>query len=356
MVPFLSPLVPPTMHDYTSTCLNPAERREWRTLSVAERAEWISAIKCLPNMPHNASVIETQFDESQPRLNPNSSYYDDFVFVHNDLAKIIHGTGYFFPWHRHYLHTMETVMRTHCGYKGVMPYWDWAQDAPDFENSPFWNDSDPESGLGGWGNPDAHMQVQDGAFAGFKVAYPYPHVLHRHFDLQPWLNTSIGFHIIPTRMVNETFTRAEVARVVNGHVGDYRGFQQDVAALPGMHSSIHRIVGGDLAGLCPSDAPKNQCNAYTLGISLNDPLFYLLHAMLDKVWYEWQNAHLVNKNLFSGGSIEHMESTEDFDKYPAGGPPDLDLTSILPSNGLHGPATIGDVLSTTGGYLCYVYV
>ena len=139
-------------------------------------------------------------------------------------------------------------------------------DAPDFENSPFWSGSDPESGLGGWGNPDAHMQVQDGAFAGFKVAYPYPHVLHRRFNLQPWLNTSIGFHIIPTRMVNETFTRAEVARVVNSHVGDYRGFQQDVAALPvstglfhhspsllnlmsghnvqGMHSSIHRIVGG----------------------------------------------------------------------------------------------------------------
>ena len=50
--------------------------------------------------------------------------------------------------------------------------------------------------------------------------------------------------------------------------------------------------------------------------------------MLDKVWYEWQNAHLVNKNLFSGGSIEHMESTEDFDKYPVGGPPDLDVRAL----------------------------
>lgn len=47
--------------------------------------------------------------------------------------------------------------------------------------------------------------------------------------------------------------------------------------------------------------------------------------MIDKIWYDWQNAHPANKNLFSGGSIEHMESTEAFDKYPAGGPPDLDV-------------------------------
>lgn len=109
---------------------------------------------------------------------------------------------------------------------------DLLPDAPDLENSLFWSDSDPESGLGGWGNPDADMQVEDGGFARFKLAYPSPHNLRRHFRVRPWLNTSRGFHIIPTRMVNESFTRAEVTRVVNSYVGDYRGFQQNVTALP----------------------------------------------------------------------------------------------------------------------------
>ncbi|KDR66552.1 hypothetical protein GALMADRAFT_259070 [Galerina marginata CBS 339.88] len=355
MVPFLSPLAPPATHEHISKCVNPAVRREWRTLSVAERTEWIGAIKCLAKMPHNSSVHETQFRAFQPRLNPNSSFFDDLTFVHNDLIELIHGTGLFFPWHRHHLRTLENAIRTHCGYKGVMSYWDWTQDAPDFENSLFWNDSDPESGLGGWGNPDADMQVADGAFAGFKLAYPVPHNLRRHFRLRPYLNTSRGFHIIPTRMVNESFTRAEVMRVISSYVGDYRGFQKELGALPGMHSSVHSIVGGDLAGECPSDAPEGKCHK-SVGYSPNDPLFYLHHGMIDKIWYDWQNAHPANKNSFSGGSVEHMANTEDFDKYPAGGPPDLDLTSSLPSNGLHGPVTVGDVLSTTGGYLCYDYV
>lgn len=107
-------------------------------------------------------------------------------------------------------------------------------DAPDFEHSDFWNDSDPKSGLGGWGNPDSNAEVQDGAFAGFKLAYPYPHVLRRRFRPRPWLNTLWGsmFHIDPLRMVNESFTRAEVDRIVNSYVGDYRGFQASMAALP----------------------------------------------------------------------------------------------------------------------------
>lgn len=64
--------------------------------------------------------------------------------MHNDLIEIvgldadsshlvsnsnlqIHGTGLFFPWHRHHLRTLENAMRTHCGYTGVMSYWDWTQ-------------------------------------------------------------------------------------------------------------------------------------------------------------------------------------------------------------------------------------
>ena len=37
----------------------------------------------------------------------------------------IHGTGFFLPWHRIYVQTLEDEMRAKCGYTGVQPYWDW---------------------------------------------------------------------------------------------------------------------------------------------------------------------------------------------------------------------------------------
>jgi hypothetical protein len=37
-------------------------------------------------------------------------------------------------------------------------------DAPDFYESSFWKDSDPNCGLGGWGDPNADYQVPDGGF------------------------------------------------------------------------------------------------------------------------------------------------------------------------------------------------
>ena len=48
MVPFFGPPPIPPVSDFrlgTNACLHPAERREWRTLSKAERVEWISAVK-----------------------------------------------------------------------------------------------------------------------------------------------------------------------------------------------------------------------------------------------------------------------------------------------------------------------
>ena len=39
----------------------------------------------------------------------------------------IHQTGYFLPWHRLYVQTLEDQMSAKCGYTGVQPYWDWTQ-------------------------------------------------------------------------------------------------------------------------------------------------------------------------------------------------------------------------------------
>ena len=39
----------------------------------------------------------------------------------------IHFTGLFLPWHRWYVHSVETALRTKCDFTGASPYWDWSK-------------------------------------------------------------------------------------------------------------------------------------------------------------------------------------------------------------------------------------
>lgn len=59
-------------------CESAAVRREWRSLSVDEKANWISAVNCLANLPHDDALSPT-FDTAFSRIpivNSSSSYYD----------------------------------------------------------------------------------------------------------------------------------------------------------------------------------------------------------------------------------------------------------------------------------------
>jgi tyrosinase len=101
-------------------------------------------------------------------------------------------------------------------------------DAPDFYESSFWKDSDPKSGLGGWGNPNADYQVPDGAFHALPLAYPVPHNIRRNFTL-----VSIPFPGGPgpaTPIVNDpsNFSASEIESILEISPGDYKQFQIDV--------------------------------------------------------------------------------------------------------------------------------
>ncbi|PCH98003.1 MAG: hypothetical protein COB85_02340 [Bacteroidetes bacterium] len=54
----------------------------------------------------------------------------------------------------------------------------------------------------------------------------------------------------------------------------YTAFTQELEDGP--HNSVHGWVGGDMGSL--PDAP-------------GDPLFWMHHAMIDKIWHDWQQTH-----------------------------------------------------------------
>ncbi|KAL0955841.1 hypothetical protein HGRIS_002043 [Hohenbuehelia grisea] len=74
-------------------------RREWRTLSRAERADWINAIKCLANIRHERLSLSLHGEYISPdKVRP--SLYDDFAYAHATAERAAHITPYFLPWHR----------------------------------------------------------------------------------------------------------------------------------------------------------------------------------------------------------------------------------------------------------------
>jgi len=321
----------------------PSVRREWRSLAPRERAAWIDAVKCLNNLPHNSSLVPT-FNTSYtviPPVNTSGSFYDDFVYVHMDLSPIIHFTGQFLPWHRAYVKDFESALQEKCGYKGTQPYWDWTLDSSNFQNSTFW-DPDAASGVGGWGDPNNDDQITDGGFADFTVSYPVPHRIRRQYT--PTLPTG--------ESLAARFTPQSQMVMVNGSVGDFISFQA-IFEGTGSHGAVHRIVGGDLLGNCPSTAPAGCVGGPKW--SPNDPLFMLHHSMVDKLWYDWQKANPANFWSFTGGSVAVVNNFVVDPAWPNGGPPFMNFSTPIPTDGIMNEYTVYELMDPRNERLCYTY-
>jgi hypothetical protein len=63
------------------------------------------------------------------------------------------------------------------------------------------SDTDPESGIGGWGTLDNDYQITKGAFShGFQLAYPIPHRLRRNYTetyVNPRTGVDTGAKLLP---------------------------------------------------------------------------------------------------------------------------------------------------------------
>jgi tyrosinase len=102
----------------------------------------------------------------------------------------------------------------------------------------------------------------------------------------------------------------------------------------GVHLGGHYTIGGD-AGSDFFNSPS-------------DPAFWFHHAMIDRVWWIWQNLDLEKRERAIAGTITFLNQ-----------PPSREgrLDDVL-GLGYVGPPniTVNDAMSTVGGPFCYVYV
>ena len=337
-----------------------------RTLQSNEKAEYLNAVKCILSKP----ALTAPFENSGVK-----SRFDDLLYTHIQQTFSVHYVGHFLAWHRFFVATYETMLRDECGYKGAQPYWDWTLDTPaeKWASSPVF---DPETGFGGNGpfvatEPGDWMDVPgrtgggcvvDGPFAGINdivhlgpgdsVTYN-PQCLKR--DLSPYFagrylamnQTQLtlsqpDFGWFNTIMEGSTSFEASAVHG-GGHygVGGRFGTLSDPldVSLKAEMTFINSLI----------DFPGQMGDLYA---SPADPIFYLHHANIDRVWWSWQKLDLEARLIDISGPIEMM----DYNNAKAG---NVTLDFPLTVGVSAADVTVGDVMNISGcgstGALCYDY-
>ncbi|KAK4154903.1 hypothetical protein C8A00DRAFT_42372 [Chaetomidium leptoderma] len=330
----------------TCTLANAAIRRDWYfgplllfhslfhdTLTMT--LDYIRAVKCLWTSPS----VDPAFSAAQ-------NHFDDYVAVHMNQTNFIHGTANFLTWHRYLIYIWEQNLRTQCGYKGYLPYWNWFKHQTDLTKSPVFDGID--TSLGGDGEFSAHNGsvvgsgriwlpsgngggcVRSGPFVGFTI-----NIGPVQPAMQGYSPVFTDRRDLTTAASTSTFTAENLLNVTIGAASATVGTFQDELQGPlgtlRLHGAGHYAMGGD------------GSDVFT---SLNDPAFYLHHAMVDRLYWIWQVLHPAVANTVNG--------TITFRNNPPSRPGRVD---DLLEMGELGPAIpIKDVLNTLGGTpLCYIY-
>ncbi|XXG94400.1 hypothetical protein Hte_000655 [Hypoxylon texense] len=286
-------------------CRKPAVRREWRELGSLGRLEYLRAVKCLSSIPSTVC---------------NGTLHDEFAYIHRMIGDYSHEAAPFLPWHRYFIHIYEQTLKKRCQYEGTLPYWDWTRDWANLTQAPVW---DATEGFGGNGNVDLPTTVgdgrcvQDGPFAGLQVQYYNedwnPHCLSRGF-----LTGELQDHFGAQRL-----NSSAMAAVL-----DEPGYYGFVLKLEdGPHSAIPITVRGDFLRFT---AP-------------NDPIFFLHHGQIDRLWWKWQSKDPEARMLAYDGPSRHNSSVT------------AQLTDPIEMVGLAPDVSVSSVMNINDGLLCYKY-
>ncbi|KAI9744548.1 MAG: hypothetical protein M1818_002077 [Claussenomyces sp. TS43310] len=352
----------------TCTLQNVAVRREWGTLSNEERKDYTDAVLCMLSKPSKFTSAQVPGAKSR---------FDDFMAIHMNQTLTIHGTFSFLAWHRYFTWLYEQALRDECGYKGYQPvsisrmtdeatrltftnqYWNWGKYAFDPINSPIFDGSDYS--MSGNGEYEAH-NATEGLTTGLNPIPPGPGggcvktgpFKNMTVNLGPVTPTLAEPEVHPASSLlayNPRCLKRDVSQWVSSrytkdsdtgdliiNYNDISSFQARMqgnfsAGFYGVHTGGHFTIGGDPGG--------------DLFSSPGDPAFYLHHGQIDRTWWIWQNQDMENRKSAIGGTITINNSPPS-----RNGTLDdmIDMVVNAP------PIKISELLSTTEGPFCYIYV
>ncbi|KAJ5899314.1 hypothetical protein N7495_004058 [Penicillium taxi] len=329
-------------------------RRDWRAFSSLQKKAYIKSVLCLQSLPSRTPSI----------LVPGArTRYDDFVATHINQTLHIHFTGTFLGWHRWFIYNFESALHDECGYTGDYPYWTWAADAGSMEKSQVFDGSDTSmSGNGAYvanrsdvilslgANAPIYLPpgsgggcVTSGPFKDYKVNLG-PEALALPGNLTATSVNPFDYNPrclkrdLTTKILQKWGNYTSIVDLIlaNNDIWDFEMVMQGVpgSGSIGVHGAGHYSMGGD--------------PARDVYVSPGDPAFWHHHGMIDRTWWIWQNLDLKNRQNAISGTGTFLNSPVS---------PNTTLDTVIDigySNG--GPIAMRDLMSTTGGPFCYVYV
>ncbi|KAF2440193.1 Di-copper centre-containing protein [Karstenula rhodostoma CBS 690.94] len=331
--------------DANATCTmhNIAVRREWSTFSTKEKKNYIAAVQCLASKPAKAPSFVAPGAKTR---------YDDFVATHTNQTLSTHGTGNFLTWHRYFTWAYEQALRNECSYRSYQPYYNWPKWSDDPSKSPVLDGSDTSMSGDGSSQPgrnatcipsndlcqislapgDGGGCVQSGPFTNFTVNLgPVAPALT---DVAPNANMSgLGHNPRCLYLVHRR----------PGLFADHRPHRHRLLLHP--HAGRLRVR----LPRCAHGRPlhRRRRPGGDLFASPGDPFFYFHHAMIDRVYWVWQNQD-VEKRLRAVGNTAMLNNMPPSRNATLEDELDLGFVGVP-------VVTIGEASSTLAGPFCYVY-
>ena len=201
-----------------------------------------------------------------------------------------HQTWYFTPWHRGYLLALEAQLRADVIKLGgpstwALPYWDYfgPQDESDIPPS-FAQQNLPDGGP----NP-LYVTARYGPDGDGAVYIPTPAVIQQHPN-DP--NLAYG-PVTQNCLSNDLYTGTDNNTKPPGFGGPDTGFWHGGGTSGNLEDNPHNIVHVYVGGSSPDGRTPGLMS--DPGMAALDPIFYLHHANIDRMWAAW-NQNSANTN------------------------------------------------------------
>jgi hypothetical protein len=171
--------------------------------------------------------------------------------IHTDRCANVHGTALFLPWHRAYLNYFEQIARQlpDCS-NFTLPYWDWKTSSTipqifgEDSEKPWDSDLNTVKPPGSWNLPPDFL----------------------------WERTRK-----PMDNAGKLYENIDSAKTIYAIVGKIGSTISRSFLEFGAHSEIHDFIGGNMK--VPETAAL-------------DPVFWLHHANIDRLWSKWMERNL----------------------------------------------------------------
>ncbi|KAK7703242.1 hypothetical protein SLS64_009219 [Diaporthe eres] len=234
------------------------------------------------------------------------------------------------------------LLQEECGYRGALPYWDEQRDLEVYgtiDQASVWGSDEFSFGTNGVNVTNGTNCVIDGAFANttlrmdqvWGVDYYDEYCLAREWNQTAWEFANQSY--VDTCFAKTTYNEANFCYVDSPH------------------SCGHLATGGTM---------ENQ-NA-----SPGDPVFFLHHANLDRLWQKWQEANLTARLTDMSGQLIPPTIIMEQNRwlYPSAAYLDYDgdagndttLDHVLWMGGIIPNHTIAEVMDLKGDLICAEYI